>query len=70
MNGLLEMRAQLCSQAVKGADGNDGVLTFFFFMLIMPKRLLRSEALTTRLKKDKARKVIILEDFMVDYVLK
>jgi hypothetical protein len=71
MKGLLAMRAQLCSQAVKGVepvgdDGVDGVLIFFFFLLIMPKRLLRSEAFTKRLKKDKARKVIILEVFMVD----
>jgi hypothetical protein len=72
MNGLLAMRAQLCSQAVKGVepvgdDGDDGVLIFFFFFeLIIPKRLLRSEAFTKRLKKDKERKVIILEVFMVD----
>jgi hypothetical protein len=75
MKGLLTMRAQLCSQAVRGGepvggdgDGGDGDGFFVDFIdFIMPRRLLRSEPSAKTLKKDKARrKKIKLGVFMVD----
>jgi hypothetical protein len=49
-----------------GFDGDGGL---FFLLFLMRKRLLDSEASTKRVKKDKARKVIVLEVFIVNCFL-
>jgi hypothetical protein len=76
MKGFWAMLWQVCGQVrnaepVGGVGGDgDGALFFFFFFIPMPKRLLGSEPLTKRLKKDKARrKVVNLEVFIVNCFL-
>jgi hypothetical protein len=81
MKGFWTMRAQLCSQAVRAGGGGDGVgagggrgLLGLFELIILPLELvlrclipLASEATTKKVKTKKARKVIALEVFMVDF---
>jgi hypothetical protein len=81
MKGFWAMLVQLCSQAVRvggGGDGDgvggDGRGLGLLELLIMPlEPVLRcliplaSEVTTKKLKTEKARKVITLEVFMVDF---